>query len=129
MSDIQRMTIAADDRLLSQVRDFVGMACAKFGMSARAIANIRLAVDEACTNVVKHAYAQRPGELTIEIGVRRPLAVLVDDGIATGGTWASSPWMASSRGSPPKSASDSAEPVFLAWHESVQVVDFLSLCN
>jgi anti-anti-sigma factor len=67
----KRLQIAADDRMLAQVRDFVGRACSELGFGARAVANVRLAVDEACTNVVKHAYGSRPGDMTIDITARR----------------------------------------------------------
>ena len=41
---------------LSEVRDFVGEAARIFGFSEEDTANIVLAVDEACTNIIKHAY-------------------------------------------------------------------------
>ena len=67
----QRLEIPADDRRLSEVRDFVTRACEDLGYTGRALANIRLAVDEACTNVVKHAYPDRSGTLRIQVGRRR----------------------------------------------------------
>ncbi len=41
---------------LVEVREFVDTAARKFGFSEEDIANIILAVDEACTNIIKHAY-------------------------------------------------------------------------
>ena len=41
---------------LLEVREFVGSAARGFGFSEEDIANITLAVDEACTNIIKHAY-------------------------------------------------------------------------
>ncbi|MEE9225636.1 MAG: ATP-binding protein [Bacteroidota bacterium] len=43
------------DRLIF-VRNFVSGAARKFGFSDEEVSNIALAVDEACTNVIKHAY-------------------------------------------------------------------------
>lgn len=41
---------------LVEVRKFVDGAARKFGFPEEDIANIILAVDEACTNIIKHAY-------------------------------------------------------------------------
>ena len=41
---------------LSEIREFVGEAARAFGFSEESVANIVLAVDEACTNIIKHAY-------------------------------------------------------------------------
>jgi len=41
---------------LSEVREFVGDAARAFGFKEEDAANIILAVDEACTNIIKHAY-------------------------------------------------------------------------
>src|SRR5437879_1517161 len=71
MSQPQRLQIAADESRLGEVRDFVSRACTRLGLPPRAVANVRLAVDEACTNVVKHAYGSRRGDLAVEIGIRR----------------------------------------------------------
>ena len=55
---------------LSEVRDFISAAAGEFGFSEEDIANISLAVDEACTNIIKHAYQNAPDK-EIEISVIR----------------------------------------------------------
>jgi len=53
---------------LSEIRDFVSGNAAKAGISSSTIDNIILAVDEACTNIIKHAYKLSPqGEIIIRI--------------------------------------------------------------
>jgi serine/threonine-protein kinase RsbW len=51
---------------LVEVRKFVDAAARSFGFLEEDIANIILAVDEACTNIIKHAY-QYAGDQEIEI--------------------------------------------------------------
>lgn len=41
---------------LRPLREYVGKAARNFGFSEEEISNIILAVDEACTNVIRHAY-------------------------------------------------------------------------
>lgn len=57
------------ERLIA-VRDFVSMAAREFGFSDEEISKIALAVDEACTNVIKHAYKFDPAK-KITVTVRR----------------------------------------------------------
>lgn len=53
---------------LSTIRDFVYAAALDVGFSTDVIDNIILAVDEACTNIIKHAYKSYPeGEITIKL--------------------------------------------------------------
>ncbi len=53
---------------LSEIRDFVSTYALAAGMPAASIDNIILAVDEACTNIIKHAYKLSPqGEIIIKI--------------------------------------------------------------
>ena len=53
---------------LSEIRDFVSSNASKAGISSSTIDNIILAVDEACTNIIKHAYKLSPqGEIIIRI--------------------------------------------------------------
>jgi len=53
---------------LSEIRDFVSANASAAGIAPANIDNIILAVDEACTNIIKHAYKLSPqGEIIIKI--------------------------------------------------------------
>ena len=52
---------------LSLIRDFISSSAAEAGVAPDVVENIILAVDEACTNIIKHAYKSFPdGELIIK---------------------------------------------------------------
>lgn len=53
-------TIPSRTDQLLEVRDFVSEAARQFGFAEEDVANIVLAVDEACTNIIKHAYQYAP---------------------------------------------------------------------
>lgn len=69
---------------LSIVRDFVREAALEAGADESAVDKIILAVDEACTNVIKHAYKYSP-EGDINVSVRtdnnRFVIEITDQGI------------------------------------------------
>lgn len=67
MADTVRITIPSHPRYLSLVR-MVSAKMAEFeGLGETATEEIRLAVDEACANVIKHAYGGAPDkEMTLE---------------------------------------------------------------
>lgn len=48
--------IPASTEYLIDVRDFVSSHAKKHGFTEKQVNDIRLAVDEACTNIIKHAY-------------------------------------------------------------------------
>lgn len=53
---------------LSEIRDFVSGKARAAGIAEDTVENIILAVDEACTNIIKHAYKLSPeGEIIIKI--------------------------------------------------------------
>jgi len=53
---------------LSQIRAFIQDFAASSGFKQEAIDNIMLACDEACTNIIKHAYKSYPdGEIVIRL--------------------------------------------------------------
>ena len=53
---------------LSQIREFTKAAALDSGFSEDTIGKIILAVDEACTNIIKHAYKNAPeGEIAISV--------------------------------------------------------------
>jgi serine/threonine-protein kinase RsbW len=64
---ISKRILSRTDKL-SEVREFVDAAARTFGFSEEDIAHIILAVDEACTNIIKHAYQyQKDKEIEISI--------------------------------------------------------------
>jgi serine/threonine-protein kinase RsbW len=50
------LTVASQTGKLKRVRRFVAAAARRFGFSSEDAGKIALAVDEACTNIIKHAY-------------------------------------------------------------------------
>ncbi len=61
------LEIPADENNLSEVRDFMADICARAGFSKRETSNTKLAVDEACTNIIKHAYRNKGGSIRIDV--------------------------------------------------------------
>ncbi len=60
------LTIPSATRYLARVRRFVDQRAAAAGLSARAVDEVRLAVDEACANAIEHAYGGREtGEVEV----------------------------------------------------------------
>ena len=84
------MTVVVDDEALLQlrfparadrlkgVRDAVGGAAARCGCSAEVVRDVVIAVDEACQNIIRHAYGGKTdGEVVLEIR-RQGDAMVVD---------------------------------------------------
>jgi serine/threonine-protein kinase RsbW len=65
--NITKKIISKTDNLV-EVREFIGTAARQLGFDEEEVANIVLAVDEACTNIIKHAYHFAPDK-EIEISV------------------------------------------------------------
>jgi serine/threonine-protein kinase RsbW len=61
------LEIPADENNLSEVRDFISDICLRAGFSKRETNNTKLAMDEACTNIIKHAYGGKGGEIRIDV--------------------------------------------------------------
>ncbi len=61
------LEIPADENNLSEVRDFIADVCLKAGFSKRETNNTKLAMDEACTNIIKHAYRDKVGTIRIDV--------------------------------------------------------------
>jgi len=64
-----KLKINSSTERLHKVREFVSDAARKFGFEDESISKIALAVDEACTNIIKHAYGYSPDQ-EIEITIR-----------------------------------------------------------
>lgn len=67
---IYTLSVDSSTKHLAEVRDFVAEHAKEIGLGEKEISEIRLAVDEAYTNIIKHAYNNRPSQpVTIEMGV------------------------------------------------------------
>jgi serine phosphatase RsbU (regulator of sigma subunit)/anti-sigma regulatory factor (Ser/Thr protein kinase)/transposase len=62
-----QLTVEAREIRLREVRDFVGRVGRTAGLSAVDVSNCKLAVDEACTNIVRHAYRDDNGTIEVHI--------------------------------------------------------------
>jgi len=68
---------------LSLIRDFVSSKASDAGLAKDEIENVMLAVDEACTNIIKHAYNSFPdGEIVIKLEYNsdKLLVTIIDHG-------------------------------------------------
>ncbi len=68
---------------LSLIRDFVSSKASDAGLAKDDIENVMLAVDEACTNIIKHAYNSFPdGEIVIKLEYNsdKLLVTIIDHG-------------------------------------------------
>jgi len=74
------LKVAAEERHLAEIRDFVQDAGEKLQIPQKVLANTKLAVDEACTNVVKHGYRGEAGSIDIVItGNGRDFSIAIQD--------------------------------------------------
>lgn len=83
----QKLTKTIESRTdsLLEVREFVLKAARQFGFGEEESSKIVLAVDEACTNVIKHAYQYAPDrkiEIVIQPDIDRLQITVIDDGKA-----------------------------------------------
>ncbi len=68
----QSLRIQSRTELLSEIRTFVSEAARMFGFNEVDVGKIELAIDEACTNIIKHAYRYNPeGMIEIRISSQR----------------------------------------------------------
>ncbi len=61
------LEIPASESNLRRVRDFIADICTRADFSKRESNNIKLAVDEACTNIIKHAYGHKEGKIRLDV--------------------------------------------------------------
>jgi serine/threonine-protein kinase RsbW len=64
----KQLVIKSRTENLTSIREFIYLNASAVGFSDEVIDNIILAVDEACTNIIKHAYKLDPeGEIIIKL--------------------------------------------------------------
>lgn len=83
MSQRYQMTRAAELESLAAFRQFIADSCARHNISDEIVFDLKLAVDEACANVIEHGYkGMDPGSiiLSFRIEENRILVQITDFG-------------------------------------------------
>lgn len=79
-----RLKIPSQSDNLELIRGFVAKIASKVGFGENDINKIELAVDEACANIIKHAYKNdkkdKPIDIAIEIDYKKLTIVITDKG-------------------------------------------------
>ena len=71
MAAKNQLTVSGHFKNLSQIGDFVTAAAVRAGLDERAVYAVQMAVDEACTNVIQHAYGgEGEGQIRLVCHVR-----------------------------------------------------------
>lgn len=66
----EKLVVKSTTDNLGTIRDFIRSAARLCGFSDEVTDKITLAVDEACTNIIKHAYKNSPeGDIIIDINI------------------------------------------------------------
>jgi len=78
MSQRFQITRAAELDSLSVFRQFIADCCAKFQVPEETVFQLKLAVDEACTNIIEHGYkGMDPGSIILSFRIE-PDRILVN---------------------------------------------------
>lgn len=80
-----RITVEASTENLADVREFVSNHAVAEGFSAQDVADLSLAVDEAYTNIIKHAYNNDKSqmvEIELEVDDKQICVCLTDQGVS-----------------------------------------------
>jgi len=77
------LRISASTEELEKIRAFVAGHARNFGFGEADISDITLSVDEACTNIIKHAYEWKKGKpIHIQLGMKNNemMVTIIDEG-------------------------------------------------
>ncbi len=81
MASKQKLTVAGNFENLAKIGAFVKQAAVQAGLDDRGIYAIHMAVDEACTNIIEHAYGgEGRGEIHLTCAAKKDgLQVIIYD--------------------------------------------------
>jgi len=63
----KRLNLSAEGKNLIKTRDFVVKYGKRMGLSIKQVSEVKLAVDEAVSNIIRHAYKEKKGNFQIEM--------------------------------------------------------------
>jgi anti-sigma regulatory factor (Ser/Thr protein kinase) len=79
----RQLIVPAQHDQLAQLATFVAVAAAEVGFDETQVNRIELAVDEACSNIIDHAYKGDTGSIQLEVDIEpqhQLTIVLIDQG-------------------------------------------------
>ena len=81
MSITRQLIVPAQHDQLAKLATFVAAAAADVGFGETHVNRIELAVDEACSNIIDHAYHGAPGMIQLEVTLEplRQLTIVITD--------------------------------------------------
>jgi anti-sigma regulatory factor (Ser/Thr protein kinase) len=80
MKEAAVITIPSNPKFLSVIRAVTVTMAEMYGMADKVIEDIKLAVDEACSNVIKHAYrGDTEQRIVVKFVLRRGFEVVIED--------------------------------------------------
>ncbi|MCL4477092.1 MAG: ATP-binding protein [Nitrospirae bacterium] len=80
MKEFAVITIPSHPRYLSVIRSVTATMADIYGMADRAREDVKLAVDEACSNVMKYAYRGDTGrKIVVKFFIRKAFEVVIED--------------------------------------------------
>lgn len=83
--NIKTLNVKSRTENLSLIRDFINSSASEINIPKDIVENIILAVDEACTNIIKHAYKNAPdGNILIKVKPtsKKFVVSIIDNGIS-----------------------------------------------
>lgn len=81
MGSAQHLTVPGRFEYLAQIAEFVTRAAREAELSDDDVFHVEMAVDEACSNVIEHAYAEVGGDIELTCTVLEPgqLSIIIRD--------------------------------------------------
>jgi anti-sigma regulatory factor (Ser/Thr protein kinase) len=84
MPSKNKLTVAGYFENLAKIGDFIQQAAKQAGLDERGVYAIHMAVDEACTNIIEHAYGgEGKGEIRLTCDIKKDgiQVVICDQGV------------------------------------------------
>lgn len=81
MSDLCKLRVSGKFENLVKIADFISETAARAGLDEKASYAVQMAVDEACTNIIEHAYGgEGKGEIRLACTIKRDgLQIVITD--------------------------------------------------
>jgi serine/threonine-protein kinase RsbW len=72
MGQSRRLTVPGQFERLAQIAEFITQAAREAGLTDDDVFHVEMAVDEACSNIIEHAYADRSGDIELACSSSAP---------------------------------------------------------